>query len=356
MAEQEQDSMTNPPPPPGAHPMSTNYCAGDMDEEDPLAQHLAEPFSYMRWLLSNCYSPLLIEKHPELGYDCRAWRSAYEDLLRAQLDEPLMTMEEMEGAECEDEDFWTARVAFLHSMTSLTREERKKLSSLKEQFPMMPEAFREHAESSNSRSKKDVIAEDFDQIQKELKGTLNSPESGPWDELIQVLARGLALEMEERDPNSELDAYIEQWKDKSTSWKQHFSQMMAPQRAPEDQKPSALGMLTKTERVYNSDGTVTEKTVLKESFANNRTKTTETTKTTDENGAIKAETSSTVESSGSAHHWPQVEWNAPEDVTAPERHEPGAVLNALQSAQRRDRGHGRERKGEKKSSGWFWKN
>ncbi|KAF2096061.1 hypothetical protein NA57DRAFT_78833 [Rhizodiscina lignyota] len=313
------------------------------DSQDDAFPSTDNPISLATWFFFNRYSPFQLEDHPELGARGPAWRTAYEDLLRAQIDEPLTTDEESTDAQFASTALWMARVAELHSMNVMTKERRERYKLLREQVP----------------SFLDSMAEEMKMVE-----ALTKPQS--WDELV----KSVFGDVQEPPTETELDAYEEYFtrSEAEADTPPVSKQLSAPTGNDEIPKPSILGTLTRTERIINADGTITERTVLKESFANGRERTTETMKTTDKDGTTKSETSSTKDAQQSHSQQPQgfLPWQGSmevfdldRDIQAPEytrQDQNGAAHDARRYTKPNEQTAQKERANEKKSGGWFWRN
>ncbi|KAF2816626.1 uncharacterized protein BDZ99DRAFT_515206 [Mytilinidion resinicola] len=227
------------------------------------------------FLMSNDYSPLQLES--SLRDSDIAWREAFEDLLRAETGQPLLSEKELGETEQTARGIWTSR---LHARTLSSCHMRENYRRQFFSWPATGEAvFSRDLERRIPRSRwlSEVEEGDADEHESYEYGhdhedQHDDPPTPRPDASPSTFARFSEVD-DEDGPETELDAY-ERIVGPTQFTPSHQTNDSASSR------PSVLSTLTTTERTTQPDGTVTTKMVLKKRFADGREETSETVHTT----------------------------------------------------------------------------
>lgn len=217
----------------------------------PFGADLARLFDPRPFKDYESYSPRTLEKDEDLRGAGIQWRDAFEDLIRAQLDEPLIPQEELGHNSRMPYDQWAKRVP--HNQRAgrasplFSEEATRRVAPTGGEYPKrVPWEGEETSEEPSYE-----YAHDHE----------DQHDDPPTPKMNQgTFAEGM--------PATELEAY---------------ERLLGPtsqQTMPADsQRPSILATLTTTERTVAPDGTVTTKVVLKKRFADGREESSETVHT-----------------------------------------------------------------------------
>ncbi|KAF2496764.1 hypothetical protein BU16DRAFT_537912 [Lophium mytilinum] len=227
------------------------------------------------FLMSNDYSPLQLESSIE-NSDI-AWREAFEDLLRAETGQPLLSPKELGETEQTARGIWTSR---LHTRTLSSCHMREKYRRQFFSWPATGEAVFSRDLDRRippSRWLSEVEEGDTDEHESYEYGhdhedQHDDPPTPRPDTSPSTFARFTEADDDE-GPETELDAY-ERIVGPTPFTPSHQNHDTATSR------PSVLSTLTTTERTTQPDGTVITKMVLKKRFADGREETSETVHTT----------------------------------------------------------------------------
>jgi len=237
----------------------------------------------IHYLTQSDYSPLQLES--SISESDIAWREAFEDLLRAQTGQPLLSQRELQQTNQTSRGNWTSQLLYRTLWNSHMNENGKRSFWSR---PSIAESIREAPFSHDAESRipsnrwlfefdadADADADDDDEHDSYEYGHdhEDQPEDPPTPRPdTSTFARFSEAEFED-GPETELDAYERLLGPKT----------LTPSKNHEDissSRPSVLSTLTTTERTTHPDGTVTTKMVLKKRFADGREESSETIHTT----------------------------------------------------------------------------
>ncbi|OCL02241.1 hypothetical protein AOQ84DRAFT_382876 [Glonium stellatum] len=228
----------------------------------------------MHYLQYNPYSPLRLEEDSQLSKTRVPWRDAFEDLVRAERGQPLLSREELGKSSQTHQMDWMRglwergsfrRPQFQDWNACNTRPTRE--DEARRAFPDFEpneelQEFDEHEAYEYSHDHEEHPDDPYDR-------------SNPCPEAH--------TEAETNGPETELDAYERLIG--PTEFTPHSTASAAAavtstnQSQNADSRPSILSTLTTTERTIQPDGTITTKVVLKKRFADGREESSETVHT-----------------------------------------------------------------------------
>jgi hypothetical protein len=201
-----------------------------------------------RILASPSYSPAALEDNAQLSSAGIHWRDAFEDLIRAEYNAPLIPNDHLGAYEDTSYDRWARR---FHD-PSYARAEFAQWIAAANRGPVVPHSRQIHAPAE---SEADEVSYEYAHDHEDSHDDPPTPKAaqGKWSDAM---------------PNTELDAY-----------ERLLGRPGASAKTEGAPRASVLSTLTTTERTVAPDGTITTKVVLKKRFADGREESSETVHT-----------------------------------------------------------------------------